>query len=429
MRSLSGLFEQCAWLHVDRWLVRRQSKVMTAEPRRILMIAPTPFFADRGCHVQIAEEVWALQRLGYEVMVVTYGLGREVAHVKTVRIPRFPWYAKLSAGPTLHKFYLDPLLALKSVQAARTFKPDIIHGHLHEGCMLGSFVQRFYPAPLLFDLQGSLTGELLAYNFFLSRPAALRKAWYHFEEWIDHLADVIVTQATNMQQELIDFFHVAPERVVLTYDGVNTDIFLPREPDARLRRELQIPEGRRIVVYLGGLTQHQGIDDLLSAWPHVVKSVPSAFLLLMGYPNEEKYRARVRQLRLDGSVLVTGRIPYDQAHRFLTLGEIAVSPKRSATEANGKIYNYMACGLPTVAFDTVVNHDILGDLGVYVKELGDVTGLGATLVRLLQDRKEIQRLSGLVRAKAVQDYSWDAVARRLAGAYRKAQEVYGRKSN
>lgn len=393
------------------------------------MIAPTPFFADRGCHVQIAEEVWALQRMGYEVKVVTYGLGRDVPHVTTARIARVPWYTKLEAGPTLHKFYLDPMLAVKAVQVAREFKPDIIHGHLHEGCMIGSLVQKLYSAPLLFDLQGSLTGELVAYNFSLTRLPTLRKAWYHFEEWIDHLANVIVTQATNMERELIDFFHMPADRVILTYDGVNTSIFTPTEPDKSLRSQLKIPEGKRVVVYLGGLTEFQGVDDLLAAWPKVVAAVPGAFLLLMGYPNEETYRARTHELRIADSVLVTGKIPYDQAPRYLTLGEIAVSPKRSATEANGKIYNYMACGLPTVAFDTVVNHDILGDLGVYVKEIGDVTGLAQSMVTLLQDEKGIKRIGSLVREKAVADYSWDAVARRMAGAYRMAQKVYAEKKH
>ena len=32
-----------------------------------MMIAPTPFFADRGCHVRILEEVRILTKLGHQV--------------------------------------------------------------------------------------------------------------------------------------------------------------------------------------------------------------------------------------------------------------------------------------------------------------------------------------------------------------------------
>ena len=37
---------------------------------KVLMIAPTPFFADRGCHVKILEEVRALSRRNIDVKVV-----------------------------------------------------------------------------------------------------------------------------------------------------------------------------------------------------------------------------------------------------------------------------------------------------------------------------------------------------------------------
>ena len=100
---------------------------------------------------------------------------------------------------------------------------------------------------------------------------------------------------------------------------------------------------------------------MVDAMRIVVDRSPDAHLLLMGYPNEERYRRLVRARGLSRSVTVTGRIDYRHAPSRLNLGEIAVGPKRSLSEANGKLLNYMACGLPTVATDTPVNRDILGD--------------------------------------------------------------------
>jgi glycosyltransferase involved in cell wall biosynthesis len=157
----------------------------------------------------------------------------------------------------------------------------------------------------------------------------------------------------------------------------------------------------------------------------VLREVPDAFLLLMGYPNEEAYRSRARAMGVDRYMIVTGRVPYEEASRYLTLGDIAVAPKRSQTEANGKIYNYMACGLPTVAFDTIVNRDILGDLGVYVHDLNDAQGLARKIVGLLTNDQWRKTLAEQVRRKAVGKYSWDHVAGRLVGAYQAAQESAG----
>jgi hypothetical protein len=45
------------------------------KPLKILMIAPTPFFADRGCHVKILEELKSLTKRGIKVTLVTYHIG------------------------------------------------------------------------------------------------------------------------------------------------------------------------------------------------------------------------------------------------------------------------------------------------------------------------------------------------------------------
>src|SRR6185436_241894 len=110
--------------------------------------------------------------------------------------------------------------------------------------------------------------------------------------------------------------------------------------DAQLVKELQIPPDRKVIVYLGGLSPHKGVDILLEAFPHILAKVPHAFLLLMGYPNEEQYRQKVKEMKLESSVRITGKIAYEDAPKYLRLGDIAVAPKRSQTEANGKIYNY-----------------------------------------------------------------------------------------
>ena len=43
---------------------------------KILMIAPTPFFADRGCHMQIYEQARALQKRGHDIRITTYNIGK-----------------------------------------------------------------------------------------------------------------------------------------------------------------------------------------------------------------------------------------------------------------------------------------------------------------------------------------------------------------
>jgi hypothetical protein len=91
------------------------------------------------------------------------------------------------------------------------------------------------------------------------------------------------------------------------------------------------------------------------------------------------------------------------------------------TEANLKLFNYMAMGLPTVVFDTPVNREILGHVGVYAK-VGDVMSLAEALVGVLTNQDRLAQLAELSRRKATDEHSWSGVARRLAQIYNSIQK-------
>lgn len=384
----------------------------------ILMIAPTPFFADRGCHVQIYEQVKSLQKLGCRLTICTYHLGRDLPGLNMERIINIPWYKKLDAGPSFHKIYLDLLLFIKSLKIALKTKPDIIHGHLHEGALIGFFVSRLTKTPLLFDSQGSLTEEMKAHNFFKGNKLFYR-FMYLLEKGINNLPDMVVTQSTDMVRDLQEIFDVPENKVFLTLDGVDTDEFRPGLETKDIQREFNIPPDKKIVVYLGLLNEYQGVDCLLKAIPPVLERRPDIHFLIMGYPNVEEYKKMAEGLGVSRNITFTGRIDYKDAPRYILLGDVAVSPKLSKTEANGKVYNYMACGLPVVVFDTPVNREILGDLGVYAKKLGDHESLADAILKIVNDTTLAEDLGRESRKRSIEKFSWDNVAMRLINCYEK----------
>jgi glycosyltransferase involved in cell wall biosynthesis len=390
---------------------RRRNPSLAGSLPRILMIAPTPFFADRGCHVRIYEEARALQALGYQVEICTYHLGKDRPGLTTHRTLRIPWYNKFEAGFSWHKFYIDVLLAFKAWRVARRFQPDLIHGHLHEGAAIGWTVGQMLRVPVIGDFQGSLSGELKAHEV-LDEHSRFYRFVAHNERWIDRLPDVAVASCSDVADELRDRFGVSD--VILALDGVDTEAFRPGLETDELAP--LVPDGRRAVVYLGLLNAYQGVDHLLEAMPRVLARVPDAYFLLMGYPNEEIYRQKAREMGIAEYVSFTGRIDYSQAPRYLALGEVAAGPKLSETESNGKLYNYMACGLPTVAYDTPVSREILGDLGVYAPR-GDVAALADAIAGLLKNPEAARRLGQKLRQRAVERFSWEHTARQLLQAY------------
>lgn len=384
-----------------------------ADPLRVLVLAPTPFFADRGCHVRILEEARAVLPLGAEIRLVTYHIGRDMPGIPTERIGSIPWYRKLSAGPSWHKPYLDLLLLFKALKVAASFKPHLIHAHLHEGAFIGAFLKPVLRIPMLFDCQGGLTAEITDHGF-VKEGSLLQRLFALLERWINGRAEYIVT-SSGPTAELLKRMGVPPERVRPLMDGVDTECFSPRRKES-VRQELGLSPQVPVVSYLGLLNRYQGVDLLLEAAAQLKGQGARIHFLIMGFP-EGGYPQRARALGIEDLVTFTGRIPYDQAAEYLCAGDIAVSPKISLTEANGKLFNYIACGLPTVVFDTPVNREILGDAALYA-DYGDAASLAAAIGRLAGDRELRGDLGHRGRVKALVEHSWEARGRELMGIYR-----------
>jgi hypothetical protein len=150
-----------------------------------------------------------------------------------------PWYNKLSAGPSWHKFYIDLLLLSKVLRACRNFRPDIIHAHLHEGIVIGKIASLIFRVPLVADLQGSLTDELLAHKFLPNiKPIIRFVSW--IEGKINQMPAHLIVSSTHTAQACVRLYGITAERVTSVMDGVDLDIYRPLEKDISLQTSLGI---------------------------------------------------------------------------------------------------------------------------------------------------------------------------------------------
>lgn len=404
----------------ERTPVTAHAGAPSVRTRDVLMVAPTMFFADYGCHVRILEESLSLRHLGHQIRILAYPNGRDVAGLPVRRCPGVPFNYRVVVGSNRHKLYLDGMLGLTALHEISRRPPELIHAHLHEGALIGRLASLHRPRPLLFDFQGSLTSEMVDHGWL--RPGGKRmRLMRAVERAIDRLPAAIITSSTHAADLLMREFAIAPDRIFPVLDSVNTDSFRPARAEegaelAALRASLGIPEGRRVVLYLGLLAPYQGTDLLLHAAARLIGRRPDLHFLIMGFPGEEIYRLRAAAMGLADHVTFTGRMPYDQAARHLRLGDVAVAPKMSETEGSGKILNYMAAALPTVAFDTPVSREYLGHWGSYAAEISEASFAGA-LERLLENESEWPALGNGLRERAIRRFSWHDAGRQISEVY------------
>jgi glycosyltransferase involved in cell wall biosynthesis len=388
--------------------------------KKVLMVAPTSFFKDYGGHIRILEEATALQSLGNSIAIVTYHLGDDMPGLTIHRTWPLPYRADYEVGSSRHKVTFDIYLWLKSILVSLRFRPDLVHGHMHEGALIGGFVARVLRVPLVFDFQGSLSSEMVDHGF-LSQNGIFYSLVRNIEKLACKIPDAILTSSIHAKDLLMEEFDVDGDLIYPLPDCVDTVRFDPkRVSDAEkitLKRKLGIPLGVPVVVYLGLLADYQGIPEILKSAATLKQAGSVAFFLVMGFPKSEHYQELANQLGVSDRVLFTGKVQYRDAPRFLSLGDVAISAKMSDSEGSGKVLNYMAMSIPVVAFDTPVHREYLAEHGLYAP-VADYIALATKIDDLTQDLEKAKSLGNKLRSRAKKMYSWEEAGIQITSLYK-----------
>lgn len=382
----------------------------------ILQIAPTPFFADRGCHIRIEGIVRCLTQLGYRNTVCTYHHGRDIDGVTTKRISPIKGYTQTEAGPSKYKLWADWKLLWLTIKHYRALKPVAIHAHLHEGLMIGLVIKLLFfwrQTPLIADMQGSLTGELESHGSFKKYPF-LRWPTKTLEQVLMWCANTIICSSPHSLNKIKNDFGITDNKISLAQDGADVSKGLTEPRRQELMEELSLPTERVIAVYSGALLNGKGLKQLKELI--LMSKGTNVHFLIIGYPTEN-LAPYLSDNDLTRICTLTGQVPFESLPELLTLADIAIDPKFSdAGEGSGKMLNYLACGLPVLAFDTHNNRNYLPSDTLLASDIDD---LQKNLLKLISDpetrasiaRKNVHHFS--------KQYSWSITKEQLQQVYNK----------
>jgi glycosyltransferase involved in cell wall biosynthesis len=387
---------------------------------RVLMVAPTSFFSDYGGHIRILEESYTLQELNQDLSIVTYYKGSDMPDLDIRRTAPLPYHTNYEVGSSRHKLAFDVYLAAKAIKEGLRIRPDVVHGHMHEGALIGGVLAKMLRVPLVFDFQGSLTAEMVDHKF-LDKNGRFFAIAHRLEQFItDWFPDAILTSSIHARDILHEEFKIPQERIHALPDCANTTRFDPakfsREAKNRLKQSLGIPLDRTIIAYLGLMTDYQGVPHLIETAVRLKAAGENVHFLMMGYPNVNHYQTIAQNRGIADIMTFTGKVEYRDAPLFLSLGDIAVAPKMSATEGSGKVLNYMALAQPIVAYDSPVHREYLADLGVFAP-LGDVNAFTEAIKTLINNPSEQKKLGDCLRERAIKKYSWQRAGRQIISIY------------
>jgi glycosyltransferase involved in cell wall biosynthesis len=181
---------------------------------------------------------------------------------------------------------------------------------------------------------------------------------------------------------------------------------------ARQTRNRQRTNSKFTILYPGSLNHHQGVDIAVQAFALIKNSIPESEFHIYGEGVErENIRRLIRELGLEKDVFLQPYVAHEEILRIMENADLGVDPKRTDGFANeafgGKIFEFMALGVPVVVSSTRTNKHYFTESVVRFCRGGDAQDLAQSILALHQDQEATSRMVEDATA-FVRQYQWEA---------------------
>lgn len=308
--------------------------------------------------IHIAEMVNAFRQLGNEVFVIGPGVGQK--NGKEVRSKRFQWVRRICKGPVYEMVEIayNFFGFINLCSKIRLLNPDFIYDRYITFNYSPIAAAKYNKIPVFLEVNSPLAYER---DKEPDEKLYFKKIAYSLEKKICADATKTFVVSTPLKNYLL-YQNVPSDKIIVLPNGVNTDRFYPCETkNDKLAAKYQIKDKDLIIGFLGILRPWHGIDMLLEAFKIVIEQHPQAKLLLVGDGPIKDNIVTMLDKSLREKVIITGRVNHEDIREYLSLFDIAISPKATFYASPMKIVEYMAAGVPTVAPDMENIRDLIID--------------------------------------------------------------------
>lgn len=212
----------------------------------------------------------------------------------------------------------------------------------------------------------------------------------------------IIAVSKTTKKEIIDHFHVQPEKIVVTYEGVDNNL---KSQISSLKSQSKIIKDPYFL-YVGNAYPHKNLETLLAAYRRLIfqgthlqgrKGVPyETKLVLVGKDDffYGKIKKLVVSMNLEGRVLFFGQADDLELANLYTHAIAFIFP--SLMEGFGlPALEALSVGCPLIVSDIPVFHEILGDHAMYFdpKDPGDLATKLMDGIKIIDQRDFLRKYS------------------------------------
>lgn len=314
-----------------------------------------------------------------------------------------------AAFPEPLTFSLRAHRLLKERAAQGLPLPDVIHDNQTLG--YGMLRMQRDGMPIVANVHHPITVDKT-----LDMAASTRRKKISFWRWYSFLRmqkrviskmPTLVTVSENSYDDIVRDFGVDPARMRVIPVGVEHDVFVP--PTAP-----RVPG--RIVATASADVPLKGIVPLLEAVAKL-RTERDVELVIVGKASEGGAAARtIARLGLEESVRFVTGVSEAELVRVFGSAHVGVVPSLYEGFSLPAI-ELMSCATPLVATTAGALPEVVGDAALSVPP-GDPEALAQAIRTVMDDADLAARLGAAGRARVMERYTWESVARQTAQWYR-----------
>jgi glycosyltransferase involved in cell wall biosynthesis len=380
----------------------------------VLVVAPQPFYQDRGSPICVRQVVEALRQLGHQVDILTYPVGEdlELDHVRVFRSSNPFGISHVPVGFSIRKLLLDSTLIFQLRRLLASGQYDAVHA-VEEAAFPAAWWGSKFGIPVIYDMHSSMAEQMGSLGPFRNRVA--QSFFNRMERWLVRRVNMVVS-SSGLARRVRD---LSPETRVREWHFASESA--PVEPIqvTALRDSLHLGPHQRVVLYSGTFERYQGLRTLLDAIPELIVEHPDTVFVLVGVDGEH---AATRLERLARAIprerlRLVPRQPRQRIPAYFAMADVLVSPRLFGGNLPLKIFDYMAAGRPIIATDIPSHRSVLNeDRALLVRP--DPADLGRAISALLRDPVRASKLARAGQEYASRHLSWANFVRSVDELYR-----------
>jgi glycosyltransferase involved in cell wall biosynthesis len=232
-----------------------------------------------------------------------------------------------------------------------------------------------------------------------------------------HKSDRIFTVSEQSKRDILRFFRVPPEKIVVTSNAIDERFSVPPSEEVVRQTRERYQLGHPYILYVGNIRPHKNLERLIEAFDQVRSQGRSELeLLIIGdeISKLQSLRRAVHKHNLHRYVRFHGYVPADTLSVLYRLASVFVFP--SLYEGFGlPPLEAMASGTPVVTSNVSSLPEVVGDAAVLVDPYS-AGAIAAGILKVMHSahlRAEL-RQKGFAR---VQEYSWMRSVERVRHVY------------